>query len=81
MDGMLARIKFAESPRGTWLEGLADGFSYLLLFGGMAIGLSRRWGSITEWTGTLLLVGAVLALITTSLQRKRATAPDRPNEY
>ena len=30
MDGMLARIKFAESPRGTWLEGLADGLSYLL---------------------------------------------------
>ena len=34
MDGMLARIKFAESPRGTWLEGMADGLSYLLLFGG-----------------------------------------------
>ena len=24
MDGMLARLKFAESPRGTWLEGFAD---------------------------------------------------------
>jgi phosphatidylglycerophosphate synthase len=33
MDGMLARIKFAESPRGTWLEGFAKGsatFCYLV---------------------------------------------------
>jgi hypothetical protein len=27
------------------------------------------------------MIGAVLALILTSLQRSRATAPDRPNEY
>jgi hypothetical protein len=31
--------------------------------------------------GILLLVGAILALLTTSLQRRRATTPDRPNEY
>jgi len=81
MDGMLARIKFAESPRGTWLEGLADGLSYLLLFGGITIGLSHRYGRPAILTGILLLIGAVLALVTTSLQRRRATTADRPNEY
>ena len=81
MDGMLARVKFAESPSGTWLEGMADGLSYLLLFGGITIGLSRHYGRIAVWMGIALLLGAVLALITTSLQRRRATTPDKPNEY
>jgi len=78
---MVARIKFAESPRGTWLEGFADGLSYLLLFGGITIGLSHRYGRLAVLMGSLLLVGTILALVTTSLQRRRATAPDRPNEY
>jgi phosphatidylglycerophosphate synthase len=81
MDGMLARIKFAESPWGTWLEGAADGLSYLFLFGGITIGLSRHYGPIAVWMGIALLIGSVLALITTSLQRRRATSPDRPHEY
>ena len=81
MDGMLARIKFAESPSGTWLEGVADGLSYLLLFGGMMIGLSKYYGRLAVWMGIALLAGAVLALVTTSLQRRRATTPDKPNEY
>ncbi|UWZ85192.1 CDP-alcohol phosphatidyltransferase family protein [Occallatibacter riparius] len=81
MDGMLARIKFAESPRGTWLEGFADGLSYLLLFGGIMIGLSHRYGSAAIIMGGVLLAGIVLALIVTSLQRRRATTADRPNEY
>jgi len=81
MDGMLARIKFAETPRGTWLEGAADGLSYLLLFGGITIGLSRHYGAIAIWIGIVLLVGSFLALIATSLQRRRAATPDRPSEY
>jgi phosphatidylglycerophosphate synthase len=81
MDGMLARIKFAESPRGTWLEGFADGLSYLLLFGGITMGLSHQYGRPAVLMGVLLLVGAVLALVTTSLQRRLATTADRPNEY
>jgi phosphatidylglycerophosphate synthase len=81
MDGMLARIKFAESPSGTWLEGVADGLSYLLLFGGITVGLSHRYGRPATLMGILLLVGAILALLTTSLQRRRATTADRPNEY
>src|ERR1700722_8130190 len=81
MDGMLARVKFAESPRGTWFEGFADGLSYLLLFGGITIGLHRHYGRPAAVMGIALLVGAILALIATSLQRRRATSPDRPNEY
>jgi phosphatidylglycerophosphate synthase len=81
MDGMLARIKFADSPFGTYLESLADSLSYVLLFGGMTIGLYRQHGSQELWVGAALLVGTVLALVVTTLQRKRATTPDRPNEY
>jgi phosphatidylglycerophosphate synthase len=81
MDGMLARLKFAESPRGTYLEGFADGLSYLLLFTGITIGMYRHYGRVAIFMGIALLVGATVALITTSLQRKRATTPDRPNEY
>lgn len=81
MDGMLARVKFAESPRGTWLEGFADGLSYLLLFGGITIGLSHQYGRPAILMGLLLVLGAMLALVATSLQRRRATTADRPNEY
>lgn len=81
IDGMLARVKFMESPRGTWLEGFADGLSYLLLFGGLTIGLQRHYGRLAVVMGVALLVGAILALIVTSLGRRRATTPDRPNEY
>ena len=81
MDGMLARVTFTESPGGTWFEGVADGLSYLLLFGGITIGLHRHYGRPAMVMGIALLVGAVLALIATSLQRRRATSPDRPNEY
>ncbi|HXQ33941.1 MAG TPA: CDP-alcohol phosphatidyltransferase family protein, partial [Anaerolineales bacterium] len=81
MDGMLARLKFAETPRGTYLEGFADGLSYLQLFTGLTIGMYRHYGRIAIVVGIALVVGAVLALITTTLQRKRATTPDQPNEY
>jgi phosphatidylglycerophosphate synthase len=81
MDGMLARIKFADSPMGTWLEGFADGLSYLLLFGGITIGLSRQHGRWELWLGAALFVGTALSLVVTNFQRKRATTADRPNEY
>src|SRR5262249_104060 len=57
MDGMVARIKFAESPFGTWLEGFADGLSYLLLFGGITIGLYHRQGRLALLIGAALLAG------------------------
>lgn len=81
MDGMLARVKFMESPRGTWLEGFADGLSYLLVFAAITVGLRRHYGRLAVVMGVALLVGTILALIVTSLGRRRATTPDRPNEY
>lgn len=81
MDGMLARIKFADSPFGTWFEGFADGLGYLLLFAGITIGLYRQHGSRELWVGAALLVGTILSLIVTSLGRKHGTTADRPQEY
>ena len=81
MDGMLARIKFSDSPFGTYLESHADSLSYLLLFVGITIGLYRQHGARELWIGAALLIGLVLALVTTTLQRKRAAAADRPTEY
>lgn len=81
MDGMLARVKFAETPRGTWLEGFADGLSYLMLFAGITAGLTKQYGKAALWMGLVVFAGALLALVVTSLGRRLATAPDRPNEY
>ena len=81
MDGMLARIKFSDSPFGTYLESHADSLSYLLLFGGITIGLYRQHGDRELWIGAVLLIGVVLALVITTLQRKRAATADRPTEY
>ena len=81
MDGMLARITFSDSPFGTYLESHADSLSYLLLFGGITLGLYRQDGERELWIGGALLIGVVLALVVTTLQRKRAAAADRPTEY
>lgn len=81
IDGMLARIKFADSPFGTYLESFGDSLSYVLLFGGMTIGLYRQHGVSQLWVGGALLIGTVLALVVTTLQRKRAASADRPTEY
>jgi phosphatidylglycerophosphate synthase len=81
IDGMLARIKFADSPFGTYLESFGDSLSYVFLFGGMTIGLYRQHGVSQLWVGAALLVGTILALVVTTLQRKRAASPDRPTEY
>jgi phosphatidylglycerophosphate synthase len=81
MDGMLARIKFADSPFGTWLEGLIDGASYLLLFAGTAVGLYKQHGRSELLVGAALLIGTVLAIVLTSLMRTRGAPVDRPNEY
>ena len=81
IDGMLARTKLADSPFGTYLESFADSLSYLLLFGGITIGLYRQLGTRALWVGAALLVGTVLALVVTTLQRKRAASADRPTEY
>ncbi|HEX5423315.1 MAG TPA: CDP-alcohol phosphatidyltransferase family protein [Bryobacteraceae bacterium] len=81
MDGMLARIKFADSPFGTWLEGFIDGISYLLLFGGAAVGLFRQHGKSELFVGVALLIGSVISIAVTAFMRKHGAPADRPNEY
>jgi len=80
-DGMLARIELRESVFGTWLEGFVDEATYLLVFGGITLGLYREHGSRELIYGCLLLIGCTLSIIVTRLQRKAATSPDRPHEY
>jgi phosphatidylglycerophosphate synthase len=81
VDGMLARIKFRESVFGTWFEGLVDEATYLLVFSGMTVGLYRQRGPGELTYGYLLIIGCALSVAVTRLQRKLATAPDRPQEY
>jgi len=81
MDGMLARIRFADSAFGTWFEGIADGLSYLLLFGGITAGLYRQRGPSELIAGMALLCGTMMSLVVLLFQRKRATHPDRPHEH
>ena len=73
-DGEVARLKLQESAFGCWLETVCDQLYYLMIFAGMTIGLTRSSGSRTYlvWGG-LLLVGAVLSFLVTSLQRHRLT--------
>ena len=81
IDGMLARIKFSDSAFGTWFEGSVDNLSYLLLFGGIAAGLSRDRGPRELWIGGVILGGAILSVAVVSWLRQRSTQPQRPNEY
>jgi len=81
VDGMLARIRFSDSPFGTWFEGTVDNISYLLLFVGISVGLYRQGGPLEVLIGEVTLIGAVLSVLVISWQRKRSTRPDRPHEY
>lgn len=81
VDGMLARIKFMDSPFGCWLEGFIDAVSYLLLFVGIVVGLSRHHPQAALWCGAALLVGTTLSLIVTMRQRRVGASRDRPHEY
>ena len=80
-DGMLARIEFRSSVFGTWFEGFVDEATYLLLFGGITLGLYRERGPRDLTYGYLLLIGCALSIAVTRWQRKLATAPGRPQEY
>ena len=81
IDGMLARIKFQDSPFGCWLESFVDYASYILVYSGIIIGLYRQSGPKWLWWGGLLLFGVVASIFTVVYQRKLATDPDKPHEY
>ncbi len=80
-DGEVARLKLQESEFGCWLETVCDYLYYLFMFAGMTIGLLRSTGSrFFLYAGCLLLIGAVLSFVTTSMQRVRLTAAGRPEQ-
>ena len=81
MDGMLARIKFMESAFGTWFEGFVDNATYLFVFSGITAGLYRQRGPRELFYGLALLTGCLLSFVVIALQRRVATAADRPHEY
>jgi phosphatidylglycerophosphate synthase len=81
MDGMIARIKFRESAFGTWFEGLVDNVTYLFVFAGIVAGLYQQYGSWALKYGIALITGCVLSVVVISLQRRLATARNRPHEY
>lgn len=81
IDGMIARIKFRESAFGTWFEGLVDNGTYLAVFGGIGVGLYRQYGNWALKYAIALLAGSLLSVAVIAMQRKLATAADRPHEY
>lgn len=80
-DGMLARLKFADSSFGCWFEGFVDNASYILLFFGVTLGLSARGSRQALLLGGLALLGCSISIAVIALQRSKATDPNHPNEY
>jgi hypothetical protein len=60
---------------------LVDETTYLFVFSGITAGLYRERGPRELTYGLLLIIGCVLSVVVTRVQRKLATAPDRPHEY
>ena len=80
-DGEVARLKLLESDFGCWLETICDYLYYLLIFGGIAIGLARTSGNPMYLTlGAVLLVGAVMSFLVAGFGRSRLAA-GRPEQY
>lgn len=81
MDGMMARIKFQESPFGAKLEAFVDFITYVFLWTGMAVGLYRERGEFWLWMGAAILGGTVMSVIMQAVQRKIAAPADRPQDH
>src|SRR5690348_4668076 len=81
IDGMLARLKFADSTFGCWFEGFVDNASYILLFLSVTLGLSAQGSRRSLLVGGLALIGCSVSIALIALQRSKATRPDCPNEY
>src|SRR5262249_37318277 len=81
IDGMLARTTFRESAFGCWLESFVDYATYVPLFGGMTLGLTRQFGDRWMGLGLLLLFGTAMTCWVAVRHRKLATSPDRPEQY
>lgn len=81
MDGMIARMKFQESPLGNKLENFVDFVTYLALWSGVGVGLYRTHGEFWLWVTVSILVGTVMSYVMQTIQKKLATSPDRPQDH
>ncbi|MBI2149017.1 MAG: CDP-alcohol phosphatidyltransferase family protein [Acidobacteria bacterium] len=81
-DGVVARLKFQQSPLGCWLETTSDFLSYVVTFGGMSVGLFRETGnSLWLWLGGTMLAGIILSLLSEAVHRRLMTSGKNPEQY
>jgi phosphatidylglycerophosphate synthase len=80
-DGEVARLKLQSTRFGCWLETVCDYLYYLLVFGGMAVGLTRSSGTTTflAW-GALLCFGAMMSFLAVSFTRQRLSG-SQPEKF
>jgi len=80
-DGEVARLKLQSSDFGCWLDSICDYVYYVLIFSGIAVGLSASSGTnaYLKW-GAVLLGGAVATFLTVSFMRHRMSR-SRPEKF
>jgi len=82
MDGMIARVKFQESPFGCWLETAVDYTGFPLLGMGMAAGLQRQYEDpVWLWLGILTIAVNLVVIVLLVFQRKATTPRSQPHKY
>jgi CDP-L-myo-inositol myo-inositolphosphotransferase len=78
-DGELARLKFAESKIGGWLDLWADNVVHCMVFIGIGLGLARDTGN-DQWTslGFAAALGVIFSVSwvsVTSVRKKKGSGP------
>jgi len=81
LDGMLARLTLRESAFGCWLESFVDYATYIPVFGGMGVGLSRQYGRPWPAISVVLLFGVVMTFAVAVYHRKLASRHVQPGKY
>jgi CDP-L-myo-inositol myo-inositolphosphotransferase len=80
-DGEVARLKLQSSDFGCWLETICDYLYYLLVFGGMTLGLAKTSGAhVYLFFGGVLFFGAGASFLVVGRLR-HSLAGDRPEQF
>jgi phosphatidylglycerophosphate synthase len=73
-DGELARLQYADSKFGVWLDTLGDYSYYLAIFGGLTVGAVQQTQSTGFWwIGGAAMCGSLLTFALLILLRQRIT--------
>ena len=59
-DGQLARLTHAQSPSGKVLDGICDYVTFIAVYTGLALSLSRQYG---EWIWALVIAAGVCHIL------------------